>query len=214
MRLGSFNFYFDFSLFLSWAPLPPSGGRNKLKFNILEANHKKYDLMRLKRNVKWVFVPVWPDLAKFRHFGTPLTIFGHFKRVHLVYCKILRWFGQILYAIGQIFIKVNGQRLSKYSSYLVTMVRSDASSVTRLAEISPLWQKIKSLWQIFESLYLIWQNVEPTLANLLHYWANFHCCSWPNIEKQSNLLVTLDASATSRLSSFVRISFNFKTRFC
>ena len=156
---------------------------------------------------------VWPDLAKFRHFGTPLKIFGHFERLQ-VFGKILRWFGQILYAIGQIFIKVNGQRLSKYSSYLVTMVRSDASSVTRLAEISPLWQKIKSLWQIFESLYLIWQNVEPTLANLLHYWANFHCCSWPNIEKQSNLLVTLDASATSRLSSFVRISFNFKTRLC
>ena len=58
-----------------------------------------------------------------------------------------------------------------------------AYSVTKLCEILPLWQKFKSLWQIFEGLFLIWQNVEPTLANLLHYWGNFHCCSWPNIEK-------------------------------
>ena len=31
--------------------------------------------------------------------------------------------------------------------------------------------------QVF-GLFLIWQNAEPTLANLWHYWANFHCCKW------------------------------------
>ena len=25
---------------------------------------------------------------------------------------------------------------------------------------------------------------KSTLANLLDYWANFHCCKWPNIETQ------------------------------
>ena len=39
-----------------------------------------------------------------------------------------------------------------------------------------------SLWQIFEGLFLSWQNGEPTLANVWHYWANFHCCKCPNIE--------------------------------
>ena len=39
------------------------------------------------------------------------------------------------------------------------------------------------LWANFDSLFLIWQNVEHTLANLVHYWANFHNCLWPNIEK-------------------------------
>ena len=49
-------------------------------------------------------------------------------------------------------------------------------SVTRFGKISPIWQKFTSLWQLFNSLFLIWQNDGPTLANLEHYLANFHCC--------------------------------------
>ena len=52
--------------------------------------------------------------------------------------------------------------------------RDANSSVTRFGEILPLWQNFTS--QIFESLFLIWQSVEPTLANLVHYWANFNFC--------------------------------------
>ena len=70
-------------------------------------------------------------------------------------------------------------------------VRKASVSVTRFGEMLPLWQKFTSLWQIFDCLFLIWQNAEPTFANLWHYWAIFHCCKWPNIEKQSNHLVTL-----------------------
>ena len=36
--------------------------------------------------------------------------------------------------------------------------------------------------QNIEGLFLIWQNIKPTLANLLHYWAYFHCYKWPNTE--------------------------------
>ena len=60
--------------------------------------------------------PVWPDLAKFRHFGKMFTVYFLFGKI------------------------------------------------------------LSQLWQFFYSLFLIWQNVEPTLPNLLHYWANFHCC--------------------------------------
>ena len=49
-------------------------------------------------------------------------------------------------------------------------------SVTRFGEISPIWQNFTSLWQIFNSLFLIWQNDGPSLANLEHCLANFHCC--------------------------------------
>ena len=37
----------------------------------------------------------------------------------------------------------------------------------------------------------IWQNIGPNLAHLLHCWANFNYCKWPNIETQVNHLVTL-----------------------
>ena len=52
----------------------------------------------------------------------------------------------------------------------------DRYSVTRFGEIWPLRQN-------FEGFFLtIWQNIKPTLTNLLHYWANFPCYQWPNIE--------------------------------
>ena len=53
----------------------------------------------------------------------------------------------------------------------LTRVNLLKSSVTRFGGILPLCQ-------FFESFFLIWQNVEFTLATLLHYWAN--CCNWPN----------------------------------
>ena len=56
--------------------------------------------------------PVWPDLAKFRHFGKNFQVVDQFLMVYFVFGK----------------------------------------------------------------------NNEPTLANLWQYWANFHCCKWPNIE--------------------------------
>ena len=30
--------------------------------------------------------PVWPDLAKFRHFGTILKVLGKFMKVYLAKC--------------------------------------------------------------------------------------------------------------------------------
>ena len=67
--------------------------------------------------------------------------------------------------------------------FWVKEIVSPHCSVTRFGEISPLWRQFTSLWQIVDGLFLILQNVNPILANLLHNWANFHCCKWPNIEK-------------------------------
>ena len=38
-------------------------------------------------------------------------------------------------------------------------------SVTRIVEISLLWQNVTSLWQFVDGLFLILQNVNPILAN-------------------------------------------------
>ena len=85
------------------------------------------------------------------------------------------------------------------------------SSVTRFGKISPLWQKITSLWQILSGLFLFWQNAEPPLADLWHYWTNFPCCKWPNIEKYSNNLVTLvlrdEEREVNLQNSFAQIVF-------
>ena len=60
--------------------------------------------------------------------------------------------------------------------HLLLYIPFFSSSVTRFGEIS-------ALWQICNGLFLIWKNVELTLANLLHYWANFHRCKWSSVKK-------------------------------
>ena len=54
-----------------------------------------------------IMAAVWPDLAKFRLFGTMLKHFGRFEIVHfVVFAKIVTLFWQICYAIVRIFIGV------------------------------------------------------------------------------------------------------------
>ena len=60
-----------------------------------------------------------------------------------------------------------------------------ALSVTRFGEISPLKQKFRTLWQYFKGLFGIGQSCEPTVGQFVFFWANFHCCKRPNLEKQS-----------------------------
>ena len=51
--------------------------------------------------------PVWPDLAKFRHFGKSLQVFGQFLTVCICFGKMLSLLWQIWDIIGLIFIVLN-----------------------------------------------------------------------------------------------------------
>ena len=73
----------------------------------------------------------------------------------------------------------------------LTALGCTKTSVTRLGEISPLWQNLKVFGQLLKALFTIWQNCEPTLAFILYCWANLHALKWPNFEKYSRYLVTL-----------------------
>ena len=55
--------------------------------------------------------PVWPDLAKFCHFGKSLQVFGKFLTVYFLFGKMLSILWQIWDIIGIIFIAANGQIL-------------------------------------------------------------------------------------------------------
>ena len=74
-----------------------------------------------REKTHFLVIAVWPGLAKFHHFGMTLKNFGHFERVHLNFGKIFKLFCYILYAIGQIYIAANGQKLNKQSINLVTV---------------------------------------------------------------------------------------------
>ena len=55
---------------------------------------------------------VWPDLAKFRHFGTILKVLGKILRDYFVFDKILILLCQKCFTIGQLFVVGDGQILS------------------------------------------------------------------------------------------------------
>ena len=57
-------------------------------------------------------VTVWPDLAKFCHYGKILQVFGKCLMVHLLFDKMLGLFGQICYNIGLISIVSDDQIIS------------------------------------------------------------------------------------------------------
>ena len=51
---------------------------------------------------------VWPDWAKFRHFGKILKVFFKFLKFYFLFGKMLSLFWQICYIIGLILIVANG----------------------------------------------------------------------------------------------------------
>ena len=67
------------------------------------------------------FQAVWPDLAKFHHFGKYLKIFGNIFKVYLVLGQVFISLWHNLYSFGKIFITVNGQILKTQSGHLVTL---------------------------------------------------------------------------------------------
>ena len=79
--------------------------------------------------------------------------------------------------------------------------------MTRFGEIWPVWQNFISLWQIVGDLLLIWLNVEPTLANLLHYWAHFYhyhkfknnLAIWSHWSMATNLKIILPFGHTGKV---------------
>ena len=65
--------------------------------------------------------PVWPDLAKFHHFGKYFKKIGNLFKVYLFLGNVFSSLWHNLYAFGQIFIAVNGQILITQSGYLFTL---------------------------------------------------------------------------------------------
>ena len=55
---------------------------------------------------------MFPDLAKFRHFGKTLQVFGKFLTVYFLFGKVLSLLLQIWYIIEIILILANGQILT------------------------------------------------------------------------------------------------------
>ena len=61
----------------------------------------------------------------------------------------------------------------------------DADEVTFLQrdQICYFGKSLKVYRQLLKALFTIWQNFEPTLANILCYWANLRPYKWSDIEK-------------------------------
>ena len=101
---------------------------------------------------------MWPDLAKWHHFGKSLQIFGKFLKVYILLCKLLSLHWQIYDLLGLIFIASNGQilknKLAIWSHWYICI----DYQTTKSQSISPLsktlkitfWHLSKMFFQLFE----------------------------------------------------------------
>ena len=65
-----------------------------------------------KARTRLSYLPsVFTDLAKFRHFGKTLQVFGKFWTVYFLLCKMLSLLLNFWYIIGLTFVVANGQIL-------------------------------------------------------------------------------------------------------
>ena len=109
---------------------------------------------------------VWPDLAKYHHFGKYLKTFGNIFKVDLVLEKVFNSLWHNLFAIGQVFNAENGQILKAQFGHLVTLIgilffnlgsgcapvgREVASDSRSLRFESCLWQKF--ILNIYSQLF-------------------------------------------------------------
>ena len=99
---------------------------------------------------------MWPDLAKFRHFGKIFKVLGNFSRIHLLFGKILNLLWQILCAIGQVFIEVNGQMLNNNPAIWSHWRHVEMTSIlnyffkdlsSTLATFRSIWTRQKFRWR-------------------------------------------------------------------
>ena len=121
---------------------------------------------------------VWPDLAKYHHFGKYLKTFGNIFKVDLVLEKVFNSLWHNLFAIGQVFNAENGQILKAQFGHLVTLIgilffnlgsgcapvgREVASDSRSLRFESCLWQKF--ILNIYSQLYWKDENKEKEDGN-------------------------------------------------
>ena len=124
---------------------------------------------------------VWPDLAKFHHFGKYLKIFGNIFKVYLVLGKVFNSLWHNLYAVGQILIAENGQKLRIQFGHLVTLIMFDLDLMERsYLSLESISMKAYSV-KLYGSLNCLSCNYSKILN------VNFHIrweCSinklWPN----------------------------------
>ena len=102
---------------------------------------------------------VWPDLAKFHHFGQYFKMFGNWFKDYLVLGKAFNSLWYNGYAFGQIFIAENGQILKTQSGHLVTLpllqlapTSLHPSTAYPCQEKVCLWNKSVCLFPTFEIL--------------------------------------------------------------
>ena len=101
---------------------------------------------------------MWPDLAKFWHFGKSLQEFGKFFTVYFLFGKILSLLWQLCDIIGLIFIFANGKILNNNLTIW--------SHWLSLPQCERMWERDKNKERLCQYL----QRLEKMWANLSKNW--------------------------------------------
>ena len=115
-------------------------------FSVWKSRKRAFEacLISIKRSIfRCQSLTVWPDFAKFHHFGKYLKVFGNIFKVYLVLGIDLKSLWHNLYAFVQIFIAINGQILKTQSGHTDRWAQSHGTiiggqrSAFNLLSVSP-----------------------------------------------------------------------------
>ena len=91
-------------------------------------------------------ISVWPDWAKFRHFGKILKVFGKLSvcliMFNIAFGKICTYFGTF-YATWQIVIAVNGQKVINYLAIWSHWLNSPFERIRLADDTWPAWAQVR-----------------------------------------------------------------------
>ena len=122
----------------------------------------------LMKCIRWGKHPVWPDWAKFCHFGKSLLVLGRFLTVYFLLGKMLSILLQICDIIVLIFITANGQILKNNLS-----IWSHCSAVTFFPAISKKWCSVVN----YASIYVLTGNLPykqcDQIGQFIGLWSTF-----------------------------------------
>ena len=133
---------------------------------------------------------MWPDLAKFGHFGNILKVLGICLRVYLLLCKISNLHWQLWFHIGPNFRFVNGQNwtnnIAVWSHWLEMTGRRRVNKQTDqtvkhclalTAAVTINSSTINSTWIARLTIKLLGPN-SSRLAETNKYWISWRSCSY------------------------------------
>ena len=97
-----------------------------------------------------------------------------------------------VFSLNNVFHKLEGKHTDHHHKGLPKIFCHDLKyyyvTPLKVQTVWPIWRNFGEILKAFVNyfrVYIVFDKILHIVLNFLCYWANFHCCKWPEIEKIS-----------------------------